>query len=184
MHGILIWNLRGLNNPNKQKELKKVIQEQKAGLCCLLETKIKNDKFSEVYRNMCKDWCIATNFTCCKGGKILLAWLSDLFQVTILNTHSQYIHIKITNIALNFQFHCTMIYGVSNLKGREELWNDLKLISDQIQGPWVVTGDFNNPLNFEDRIGRPISHSEVDGLRECVYHNGLQDLKATGCVYT
>lgn len=121
MDRILIWNIRGLNNPNKQKEIKKMIQELKVGLCCLLETKVRNEKFGEVYNNMLKDWCIASNFTYCKEGRISIAWLSDFFQVHILYTHPQHFHIQVKNIALNFLFHCTFVYGFIDHKEREDL---------------------------------------------------------------
>jgi exonuclease III len=38
----LVWNVRGLNNPSKQYEVKKQISKHKASLVCLVETRIKD----------------------------------------------------------------------------------------------------------------------------------------------
>ena len=38
----LVWNVRGLNNPSKQYEVKKQISKHKVSLVCLVETRIKD----------------------------------------------------------------------------------------------------------------------------------------------
>lgn len=44
----LSWNVRELNAPNKQKEVKLLCNEEKVGLIGLLETKIKKDKMDQL----------------------------------------------------------------------------------------------------------------------------------------
>jgi hypothetical protein len=41
---ILIWNVRGLNHPSKQREVKSMIRKNKIGLICLIETRVKEAK--------------------------------------------------------------------------------------------------------------------------------------------
>lgn len=136
MDRMLVWNI--LNRPNKHQAVKSFLQEQKVGLCCLPETKIKKDKFSEVYAAMFSQWCIATNFSTTKGGRICLAWLDSFFQVSILETHDQFIHTLVRNIALDIDFQCTFIYGMNDGKERERLWMKLKSFGDLCSGPWVI----------------------------------------------
>lgn len=38
----------------------------------------------------------------------------------------------------------------------------MKEISENMNMPWIISGDFNIPLNFVDRMGRHVSHNEVD----------------------
>ena len=40
MDRILSWNVRGLNGPNKQEDVKIFLQQQQVGLLGLLETKV------------------------------------------------------------------------------------------------------------------------------------------------
>ena len=41
---LLIWNVRGLNHPSKQREVKNMIKLHKIGLVCLIETRVKETK--------------------------------------------------------------------------------------------------------------------------------------------
>ena len=83
----MCWNVRGLNRPQKQREVMQSLIKNKVGLACLLETKIKQDKFSDLYTNVLQGWCVCSNFSLCKGGRILVIWLASCFQVDILETH-------------------------------------------------------------------------------------------------
>ncbi|XP_074305620.1 uncharacterized protein LOC141640841 [Silene latifolia] len=76
-----IWNIRGLNNTNKQLEIKIFLSQNKVGLFGLLETKIKNDNWNKVRVNLCDDWSICTNSSLHKGRRILLIWDPNSFNV-------------------------------------------------------------------------------------------------------
>jgi exonuclease III len=39
-YSLLSWNVRGLNNPTKQEEVKQVVQLQRPMLVCIQETKL------------------------------------------------------------------------------------------------------------------------------------------------
>lgn len=96
-----------MDGPVKQKEVKHFLQVNKVGLACLLETKMKREKFGEVHDVMFQNWCLATNFSTVKGGRILVAWLDSFFQLNVIKTHPQFIHAKVRNIALNLEFFCS-----------------------------------------------------------------------------
>lgn len=74
MDKICIWNVRGLNSPRKQKEILRTFHENKIGLCGLIETKWKGSKAGLAIQSMFQNWSVTTNFSCHKGGRILLAW--------------------------------------------------------------------------------------------------------------
>lgn len=72
MDKVLVWNVRGLNSPSKQKEIKNFMVAKKISLCCLVETKVKNEKLSVIQDSMFRGWCLASNFSKVKGGRILI----------------------------------------------------------------------------------------------------------------
>ena len=49
MDKILCWNVRGLNNINKQKDVQQSIQKLNFGVVSLIETKIKNHNMDKLY---------------------------------------------------------------------------------------------------------------------------------------
>lgn len=80
MNNILCWNVRGLNNPSKQDEMKKFILLNKIGLFCLVETKF-NQNFPHVYSRLCDGWCVSSNFSLAPGGRILIKWIDSCNDV-------------------------------------------------------------------------------------------------------
>ena len=44
----LIWNVRGLNHPSKQQEVRRMIKLHKIGIMCLIETGAKVHKADKV----------------------------------------------------------------------------------------------------------------------------------------
>ncbi|KAL2894993.1 Ethanolamine ammonia-lyase light chain [Bienertia sinuspersici] len=49
---------------------------------------------------------------------------------------------------------------------------------------WLVCGDSNNPLSPDDRLGSPVSWSEIQGFQSCLDFCGLSDIPSLGCYFT
>ncbi|XP_056694811.1 uncharacterized protein [Spinacia oleracea] len=65
-----------------------------------------------------------------------------------------------------------------------KLWDDLIRIRDIIYFPWLVCGDFNNPLNLRDKLGAPISSTGIEGFKNYAAICGLSDIKYDGYFFT
>ena len=48
---LMIWNVRGLNHPLKQKEVVGRIKRLKVNIVCLLETRVKEHKMQTIVKN-------------------------------------------------------------------------------------------------------------------------------------
>ena len=184
MDRILVWNVRGINNSYKHREITSLITSKQAGLVSLLETKIKNKDMGNVYLKLFSGWCFTNNNSWIDKGRILLAWNPGVFQVNIINCTSQLIHCEVTKVQTKEQFQITFVYGVNEEAGRRILWTDLRKIAATKQGPWLVIGDFNDILHMEERVGKRRTRKINGEFVECVAECGLEDLKYTGCFYT
>lgn len=184
MDNIIAWNVRGLNSPLKQKEVMSFLLKSKCGLVGLLETKVKPQNFSKVYTNVFQGWCVASNIHMHKGGRIILLWLDSHFQVDVKFTSPQCIHISVRSITFKYVFECTLVYAFNGANERRQLWEELRAIKKQVQGAWIVAGDFNCPLYKEDRIGSEVLFAELDDFRRCIDDCDLTDLTSIGCKYS
>lgn len=92
MDRILSWNVRGLNSPNKQVDVKKFIQHHSVGLVGLLETKVKASNLGSLYQRVFSGWCFSSNSAFHDGGRVVIAWKPGIFSVNILQASSQAIH--------------------------------------------------------------------------------------------
>lgn len=82
----LSCNMRGLNNPFKQKELRFYLTNNKIVLAGILETKVKEHKFKGSCDRIARDCNCANNYT--EAGRIWLLWKENAITLNLLETHS------------------------------------------------------------------------------------------------
>lgn len=150
----------------------------------LLETRVKALDVARVCNSFGPSWSYLTNYASHPGGRIRVMWNPEVFVVDIQYQSPQMIHCYVTHKGLNKSFYCSFVYGFNGDKMRDKLWEDLITISGSIKGPWFVGGDFNNPLNFEDRLGSKIRWNDIVKFRNCIEVCELMDMKNSGAFYT
>ncbi|XP_074315296.1 uncharacterized protein LOC141651483 [Silene latifolia] len=185
MGSCCLWNIRGMNNPSKQKEIKRLLGQNNVGLCGLLETKIKVNNGNNVRLNICDGWSVCTNSSLHKGGRIWLIWDPSSYDVTIFDIQIQSIHTKVVDKVRRKEFWFTMVYGMNKLADREPLWDSLRKYHSGLNGPWLVGGDFNAIMASNERIGgAPITNAEMRPLSQLAHDCQLTDLSAKDSFYT
>lgn len=72
LHKLFIMNLRGMNQPHKQQEVKDFLVANKIEIASLLETKIKEDKAKKVLNKVFSRYKSITNYNSHYNGRIWL----------------------------------------------------------------------------------------------------------------
>ncbi|KAJ8431013.1 hypothetical protein Cgig2_017191 [Carnegiea gigantea] len=103
MDNIISWNMRGINGANKQKDVKAFCTRNKAGLICMMETKVKTRNFTKVARNL-QDWEHYVNYESHERGRAWIMCKKTDFQVTIIDSMMQAIHCEIFHTFTNGRF--------------------------------------------------------------------------------
>lgn len=67
---IITWNVRGLNRPSKQREVKSMIKLHKIGLVCLIETRVKEEKADLIRDSIVPCWGYVFNYEKHNLGRI------------------------------------------------------------------------------------------------------------------
>lgn len=96
----------------------------------------------------------------------------------------QMIHCHVTAKPNGNSFLCTFIYGYSDKKGRELLWQELCTLANFVSLAWVIMGDFNVLMAIEDRIGSAIRLAEIQPMRSCTASCQLNEVKIVGSHFT
>ena len=138
MDSIVCWNVRGLNWPNKQEDLKIFLFNHKVGLVGLLETKVKEHNTKKVADAIFQGWQWHTNFSLNPKGRIWIAWRPNTYRILILSQTEQLIHCHATQLSTNKLFFITFVYGMNKQMQRQPLWNDLYAIAHQITLAWCI----------------------------------------------
>jgi hypothetical protein len=72
---LLSWNVRGLNMPLKQKEVRKVVRRLNLSIVCLVETRVKVDNFPRIVASMLPGWKVINDYSQHYLGKIWICCL-------------------------------------------------------------------------------------------------------------
>lgn len=76
------WNIRGLNDPVKQKVVRSIVGSNKFSLMGVVETKVRLPNIQVTVHNCFpRNWSWMDNFTHGPVARILLEWDKDVFDV-------------------------------------------------------------------------------------------------------
>lgn len=102
----------------------------------------------------------------------------------MLVVEDQFIHCEIQEISSNSKAMVTVVYASNDINQRNQLWRKLIQIGANIQDSWLLSGDFNNVLHTDDRIGAPITQAETQGFQDMINTLQLSQVKSLGWNYT
>lgn len=89
------WNVKGLNAPLKQSEVKSLISSKELSFCGLVKTKVKKNNQNKVVNAIFRSWNVLTNYSCSLLGIILICWNLNNVNVLLVDSSAQAIHIRV-----------------------------------------------------------------------------------------
>ena len=65
------------------------------------------------------------------------------------------------------------------------LWDNLSKVANLHNKPWIIAGDFNEPLDGDDKFGgRPVSVNRALMFKDCMDSCSMVDMGFNGPRYT
>ncbi|XP_074319945.1 uncharacterized protein LOC141656786 [Silene latifolia] len=184
MYKFCFWNIRGLNSLSKQKHIKWFLHTQEIGLFGLLETKGKPSSLIAVRNTICENWCVSTNTSWHKGGRIWILWNLSLFNIQYLEYNAQFIHLNVIDRSTGTQFYCSFVYDFNGVKEIYPLWKKYGNRAQYIQFPWIIVWDFNTVLAPSERLGGQSTMEEMQDFQQFIDNCEVIDMPASGSYYT
>ncbi|GLT52768.1 hypothetical protein SLA2020_260880 [Shorea laevis] len=182
------WNCRGATNNDFKRSVMDIKREHNPGIFVIMETKLAGNRAAEVAQSLeYPKWEIvdADGF----AGGIWLLWDDSRFTIDILNKGSQVIHslvqVKTHPFLSNFYWYFSAVYGRPQFETRCLLWDNLMEFSRNINGSWLVVGDFNDVIAQSEKFGgNPVPFYRIRAYTECMNSCGLIDLGFRGPRFT
>ncbi|KAJ8421922.1 LOW QUALITY PROTEIN: hypothetical protein Cgig2_025977 [Carnegiea gigantea] len=185
MDNIVSCNIRGLNGPDKQDDVKIFLHTNKIRLAGLLEMKVKLENMDAVASRIFPGWTWIHNSNAHTRGRILLAWKPNIYQITPVYTSEQLIHCSAVQLTTNEHFYITYVYGKNQELQRQQLWSDLHDIAQNMSSACCLIGDFNTNLSKEGRIGGlEVQDQDVRELTSLLEDCELHELRSTGVYFS
>jgi hypothetical protein len=149
----------------------------------LMETKLRKQKMEIIRSRLGFPNMIAVDSKGRSGGLAML-WGEDI-HVEIQNYSQRHINGRVSIPGGGGTWMLTGFYGHPDPSKRYEAWALLTFLKNQISGPWVCLGDFNEILYSSEKWGgNTRTNSQMDAFQQVLNRCQLFDLGYKGAKYT
>ena len=112
------------------------------------------------------------------SGGLFLTWKPDI-KLSALKSSKNFLDTTITHKGISF--HATFVYGEPDHTKRQAVWNELTNLQTTQGEPWLLTGDFNEIIDNNEKCGGPDrAEGTFCAFRTLLSNNDLFDLKHSG----
>lgn len=151
---VMSWNCRGTSARGFSSLIKDMRREYESTLIFLLETHSSGVKARKQAHKLGFSGMFIVDSQGQAGGLWCL-WDEKVWKVDVVASSDQYVHLKVTWRS-NVTWFTTAVYANPRFSRRQALWDDLKMLAESMEEPWMVLGDFNSiAANHERKGGAP-----------------------------
>ncbi|XP_028797471.1 uncharacterized protein LOC114752964 [Neltuma alba] len=119
------------------------------------------------------------------AGGIWLMWNEKDCTVTYISSNEQILHCQIRDKHSSKTFFGSFVYGETNRRKRQTLWQSIKTIAKATEEARILLGDFNAYRAPRDKRGGAKPHiTSMSDFNECITDSGLLELEDTGNKFT
>lgn len=167
---IITWNERGAAGKAFSAAVKELKRRFNPTILVLVETKCSGETTQKVISKMGFKFQAIVEAQGMSGG-IWVLWNDQASKITVLQQHKQFLHCSIEGLG-KFSWYFTAVYASPREIERRELWRELGIIARNLQGPWLLAGDFNDikAVN-EQRGGKEVNEQKCkwfyDDIASC-----------------
>ncbi|XP_048496269.1 uncharacterized protein LOC125495557 [Beta vulgaris subsp. vulgaris] len=182
---MIAWNVRGFNDPLKQKEVKHFFKHHKCQLCALFETIVRRNNVDKVRKKLGSEWSWEDNNDYSPKGIIWIGWKPGSLKVQMVSKSEQVIVVNVETLDGDTLIWVADVYGLHTIQDRKALWQELLQISEESDKPLMLIGDFNAISKAADRLnGAPVTEAETQDLSNFVMESQLMEAPSTGLFYS
>ena len=122
---IASWNVRGVNEPHKQREIRSLIRKKRISLLGLNKIRAQQCKHKAIIHLICPSWMYLTNYSSHPNGRIWMMWDPTVLDVLLLYSSDQVIQVQVLDLQNQTSLRVSFVYGHNDYILRRELWASL-----------------------------------------------------------
>lgn len=183
-HNILVWNIRGLNNPARGAVVRDIVQEASASIVCLVESKLQavDQRTISGLLGLCFNTFVALPAHGTVGG-IVVAWDSSVVSVPAFRVDFFSVTIEMVFVG-GLQWTLTTVYGPMDDQLKTNFLDEPRNIRAACLGPWAVAGDFNLIVDAADKNNDMLNRRMMGRFRRLLNDLELKESSLIGRRYT
>lgn len=167
-----------MGNPRTVRRLKEISKKYRPDILFLMETKNPDDFVLKKCDQLNYEEHLFIPPVGHGAGGLALFWNQNV-KFTVL-----YACANVIETMIEFQgkfFYSSFVYGNNDRGLRKELWNQLLVSAEIRDAPWFLTGDLNDILKADEKVGGPDRpEGSYSDLRTFFSEGDLYDLHHSG----
>lgn len=179
---LLGWNCRGMGSPRAIRILRDLVKSHNPDFVFLSETLAD----TEVMTDIAEKLGFADSFVISKvgrGGGLAIMWRHTV-NCQVIDSSDNHINVHVLENS-NVSWKLTCYYGFPERSRRQEAWNMLRNLAENVNIPWCIYGDFNDLLCSKDKIGtHPHPQNLMDGFKAAIEDCNLTEIDLIGGDFT
>lgn len=179
---IFVWNVRGLNNPDRQSDVRRWMQLNNVSVGALVETHIQEENISSVISGAMPGWRFDSNASQAQGGRIIVLW-NPAISLMVLKRSEQLLLCNVFDPASAVSVNLAFVYAHNTVIQRRSLWQEITELSNHRlvkDSPFLVLEDFNQILSAAEHFSLMPYSLPVQGITEfqdCLLETDLADVE-------
>ena len=182
---IASWNVRRLGRPNKCTDIKKGLQSPSASIICLQETKLQEISSFKAISFLplgLRSYHFLPSIGASSG--VLTAWVDANLECTKVQIDRYAISCWFSFRANDTSFVVTNVYGPCDHASKSDFLDSLIPLSQMINCPWTIMGDFNLVLRPSDKSSANFNANEASIFASAINSLHLQEVPLLDRLYT
>ncbi|KAJ4828997.1 hypothetical protein Tsubulata_031728 [Turnera subulata] len=160
-----------------------LVQQHRVHLAVILEPRISGVTADRVIRTLGFQGWVREDARGFVGG-IWVLWHPDVLSVSVVQRCDQFLHVQVSPHGKP-SFFLTAVYTSTSESRQSSLWPRLLFISERMQDPWLLMGDFNvTAFPEETQGGAGVQFNRLARFREWISDCHLTDLGFKGPRFT
>lgn len=148
-----------------------------------METRVDPNKLKRTFQLLGFDGFCCSNVNGFAGG-IVVAWKTEVVQLVVVNITFQFIQLKVSYVG-EPEWYLTALYASPNDEMRQQMWDDLVVIAQNMPSKWLLIGDFNDiAYGHEKKGGGPLPLVKMKKFVDNIERCKLMDIGSFGTKFT
>ncbi|XVF73335.1 hypothetical protein PTKIN_Ptkin12aG0193100 [Pterospermum kingtungense] len=179
------WNIRGLGCAEKRRAVRRFFTKGKFDAMLIQESKIK-EVSQKLLRWLWGNCDVSYEFVLANGnaGGLITCWKNNFFKVENKIVGQRFILVIGVLQGTNFMCGLGNVYAPNDDRERREWFEELSLVLNNTDCPWILGGDFNIIRTEEEKVGVVYNTTAMDNFSSFIESIGCIDLPLSGGKFT
>jgi exonuclease III len=182
---VLNWNIRGLNDSDKQNAIRSKIEESDCAIFCIQETKMQSIDMLAFKKPVPKHFNkfeYSPSIGASRG--ILMRWNGSLFTGCMIDSSRHHITVEFISNHNAKKWTLSTVYAPCEGIEKQDFIDWFNNLQIPANCNWMILGDFNMYRSLEDRNKAGGNMSDIFIFNEIISNLGLQEISLKGRNYT